>query len=124
MINLLNSLSVCSSTIICLANRLLYQKNILNNLNLNRSTIKKEKIYSLLIGFSSCCRIACMTLNLVGIDYYKPLRNFDEECIDQSPIHALMILLMTVCINLVPPLIFSIIFCSSYSEKKDGFEEK
>jgi hypothetical protein len=57
-------------------------------------------------------------INLMGIDYTEGLRNYGENCIDESPWHALVIFLMTVCIDLIPPLIFNFIFSCSQTQTK------
>lgn len=41
IINMANSIGVGCSTIVCLANRFLYQQKILNNMSMNKHTLKK-----------------------------------------------------------------------------------
>lgn len=69
VINMVNSIGVGCSTILCLVNRFLYQGKIINNMSMNKHLLKKENFFSMLIAFSGCCRLACMVLNLLGIDY-------------------------------------------------------
>lgn len=72
--------------------------------------IRKERVYSLVIAFAGGCRLACMVVNLLGIDYATYFRYFDEECLDSMPFHAIMMSLVTLFINITPPMVFNVIF--------------
>ena len=118
IVNIMNAIGITCSTIVCLASRLLYQKHILNKLSLGQLAIRRQKLYSLLIGFSSGCRLACVTMNVMGIDYGLFFRNFNQECLDVTPYNAILAFSITACIDLLPVFIFNIIFSTVSGKKK------
>ena len=85
---------------------------------MNRIAIKKEVIYSILIGFCCLFRIIGIMLNLGEVDYTEFFRYFNQNCVDVKPYHALFMLSLTLCVNLLPPFIFSLIFSSNERKRK------
>ena len=62
-----------------------------------------------MIVFSSACRIALCLLDIYGVDLDQ-LRDYSSDCHDTLPIHAVVLLVLTLAVDLLPPFVFSRIF--------------
>jgi hypothetical protein len=78
---------------------------------LGSATINRERIYNMAVIFSSIARISLCILGMNGIDL-NSLRTYDDDCQDTLPLHAVLLLLITLGVDLLPSFIFSRIFTS------------
>jgi hypothetical protein len=119
----LDILNICNigialiSILLFLISRIKYCWEMTSRLKISRNTILKEDVYNIVIFTSISIKIAEFVLEIVGIDYTQQLRQFNKDCIDALPYHALILFISNLMIDLIPSFILTKIFTAFAREK-------
>jgi hypothetical protein len=118
VINIINMGGTFVSTFICIFSRFTYYKEIFQSVRMRRPIRVKERIYSAIIMISSIVRMAMYLLDIIDLDFGRFVRNFDSNCYDVTPYHALILITVTFLVDLLPVYIFSKMFTTMEQQKK------
>jgi hypothetical protein len=109
IINLMVVISSVLSFSVFLFFRLAYYTNIFRSVRLGSKVINRERTYNILVIFSSLARTALCLLSIAGVDL-EQIRNYNSECHDTNPSHGVVLIFITICVDLLPPFVFTRIF--------------
>lgn len=115
---IINMIGTTISIVFFLASRLQYYREILRSVKIGKNVIRREKLINVLIVSTSLVRILLYIFEALEEDLNINMRQYNQDCMDQSPLHAGVLLFLSVFVNLMPPFIFTLIFTTFERQKQ------